>query len=882
MTKKFKISTIIPIYKVEEYLEETIESVINQSIGFDNIQLILVNDGSPDNSEEICFKYKEKYPENVIYIKQKNSGVSAARNNGLKHATAPVINFLDSDDIWEKTAYEEGLNLLEENQKITSVIYPIKFFDASSGNHPLNYMFNDEKKFFDIREDYQNIKLQSCSLIMKKEILKGKEFSNELKISEDARFLCEVFMDSPHIGKAKSFYLYRKRKNGTSAIQTSTQKKTWYLDTSEKSYKYIMDLSEKKYGEVLKFIQCYILYDFKWRMNISSETILSKQENQKYIETMKYCLNKIEDEIIADYPLLNALEKQYAINFKYNSKANYQIIDDELCINKKPICQSKEVPVFIDNVYEKNGQLQIYGRMPIIKNVIEKVYLKNQQKEKIYFSTYVLDEKNKYLKTINKEDNFEYLGIKLSLDLNKNNEYVLMAEGKKEYKLNYSFTYSSTLNNRFKSIYLRTPKHYVYYKKQKLHIKKKNILRKIILDLKCDYNLLKKKRIKSFIYRKCAGIARIFKTKKIWIISDRIQVAGDNGEAFFDYVSKTKIPNTKCYFAISKNSKDYKRLKNKYKNVIRYHSWKHKMLHLNADKIISAQADDYVTNPFGRSKYYIADLYRYKFIFLQHGITINDLSAWLNVNSKKIDMFVTSALEEYKSIISNEYKYNYDKEVVKLTGMPRYDKLLNNDYKLKKQIVIMPTWRKSLTSNVNVKDGTRKYNEEFRKTEYFKFYNSLINNEKLITTLKKKGYKIKFIPHANMMSQIDDFDKNDYVDFSNGVVDYSREFKENSLLITDYSSVCFDFAYLKKPIIMAQFDQENFYEGQIYNKGYFDYEQDGFGKVTKTLDETIKEIIKIIENDCKMEKKYIRKVEKFYKYTDKKNCERVYEEISKL
>ena len=65
---KYKISVIVPVYKVEQYLEETIESVIHQTIGFKNIQLILVNDGSPDNSEEICLKYKNKYPDNIIYI----------------------------------------------------------------------------------------------------------------------------------------------------------------------------------------------------------------------------------------------------------------------------------------------------------------------------------------------------------------------------------------------------------------------------------------------------------------------------------------------------------------------------------------------------------------------------------------------------------------------------------------------------------------------------------------------------------------------------------------------------------------------------------------------------------------------------------------------
>ena len=93
--KSFLISVVIPIYNISLYLEEAINSVINQTIGFNNIELILVNDGSTDNSEKICLKYLKKYPDNVKYIKQNNAGVSNARNNGMKIATGKYINFFD-------------------------------------------------------------------------------------------------------------------------------------------------------------------------------------------------------------------------------------------------------------------------------------------------------------------------------------------------------------------------------------------------------------------------------------------------------------------------------------------------------------------------------------------------------------------------------------------------------------------------------------------------------------------------------------------------------------------------------------------------------------------------------------------------------------------
>ena len=90
-----KVSIIIPIYNVEKYLEECIESVLHQT--YKNIEIILVNDGSPDNSDALCKKYEKKY-NNIKYIYQDNQGVSVARNNGLKNATGDFVYFLDADD----------------------------------------------------------------------------------------------------------------------------------------------------------------------------------------------------------------------------------------------------------------------------------------------------------------------------------------------------------------------------------------------------------------------------------------------------------------------------------------------------------------------------------------------------------------------------------------------------------------------------------------------------------------------------------------------------------------------------------------------------------------------------------------------------------------
>lgn len=103
-----KVSVIIPIYKTEEYLKECIDSVINQT--YKNIEIILINDGSPDNSEQICLEYCEKYS-NIKYYHQKNQGVSIARNVGISKAEGEYVFFLDSDDYIDKNFIKSSVDI---------------------------------------------------------------------------------------------------------------------------------------------------------------------------------------------------------------------------------------------------------------------------------------------------------------------------------------------------------------------------------------------------------------------------------------------------------------------------------------------------------------------------------------------------------------------------------------------------------------------------------------------------------------------------------------------------------------------------------------------------------------------------------------------------
>ena len=123
-----KVTVIIPVYNTEKYLAECIESAINQSLR--DIEIILVDDASPDNAGKICDEYAAK-DSRIKVIHQENQGVSAARNNGLEHANGEYVYFLDSDDMIEESFLEKAYNVAKANDSDLTVCDDRNFADRN-------------------------------------------------------------------------------------------------------------------------------------------------------------------------------------------------------------------------------------------------------------------------------------------------------------------------------------------------------------------------------------------------------------------------------------------------------------------------------------------------------------------------------------------------------------------------------------------------------------------------------------------------------------------------------------------------------------------------------------------------------------------------------
>lgn len=360
-----------------------------------------------------------------------------------------------------------------------------------------------------------------------------------------------------------------------------------------------------------------------------------------------------------------------------------------------------------------------------------------------------------------------------------------------------------------------------------------------------------------------ALLARKWKPN-VWLISERSTQARDNGYCFFKYLREQQ-PQCDVFYIIDKKAQDYKKIE-KYGNVIQYDSWKHYFYYCLSKIHISAHVGGCApsNSPICRR---IKRILNVKDVFIPHGVSYG-IAEFCLQKYTRIDLFICSGKTEYENVLKN---YGYQQSEVAYTGFPRLDQWHNIKVN-PKQIVLMPTWRLYLEQNPET---------VIENTEYFRRYQELILDEDLQKFLIQNNLRLIFYLHHNMQKYTDKFVcncENIEVVYDEERYDIQELLKSSALLITDYSSVHFDFAYMKKPVIYYQFDREEFFNKQ-YKKGLFEAEKNGFGPVAYRKEQLVNEVIRAYKNNFQMGDIYYKRMREFYQLYDNKNCERVYEAI---
>jgi glycosyltransferase involved in cell wall biosynthesis len=298
------ISVIVPIFNVETYLHKCIDSILMQS--YHNLEIILVNDGSPDNCGKICDEYATK-DERIKIIHKKNGGLSDARNAGIRIATGDYVSFVDSDDWLDANTYELIMNKVTQN-------------DADIGEFNINFVYDNEIRLKSINTDKEIYNTEDAM----KELIHAKTFQTTVwnkiyrrdciagiefpfgKTNEDEFWTYQIFSRAEKIVFLnKALYFYRQR--STSIMGNYSLKR---LDGVEGMYNRMCFIKNQFPGlylnsKIILLKACIFHYQIVIRFLKKDEGRKGKKLLCKYRKKIKFSFNEIA--------LMNLKDKAFVI-----------------------------------------------------------------------------------------------------------------------------------------------------------------------------------------------------------------------------------------------------------------------------------------------------------------------------------------------------------------------------------------------------------------------------------------------------------------------------------------------------------------------------------------------------------------------------------------
>ncbi|ALR32408.1 glycosyl transferase family 2 [Chryseobacterium sp. IHB B 17019] len=293
-----KVSIIVPVYNVENYLAKCLDSLINQT--HQNIEILVVNDGSKDNSEQIIQNYAQKYPEKIKPFVKENGGLSDARNFGIDRVTGDYIGFVDSDDYVTPTMFEEMVNLAEKHYSKMVVCNIQKVDQNGNVTQKLTQIPNMPEKI-DLNKNFSvfsDLSYFACNKLFKKELFNGKRFKKGAHF-EDIQLIPQLLLECKTIAQTQNFH-YQYLERTDSITKTHTEKGLDILKAVEEvemafeQSRYSGKRKELKNFQIFEGVYSFLAYlafvkDEKLFYEMSSKLgLFMKKRNIKIKDILKY------------------------------------------------------------------------------------------------------------------------------------------------------------------------------------------------------------------------------------------------------------------------------------------------------------------------------------------------------------------------------------------------------------------------------------------------------------------------------------------------------------------------------------------------------------------------------------------------------------------
>ncbi|QOW11335.1 glycosyltransferase family 2 protein [Kaistella flava (ex Peng et al. 2021)] len=217
-----KVSIIVPVYQVEKYLRKCLDSLVNQTL--EEIEILVINDGSPDDSQLIIDEFQEQYPLKIKSFLKENGGLSDARNFGLDKSTGEFIGFVDSDDEVSKTMFEEMYSLAKKHDAEMVICNLQKVDQNGTITQKLTQIPNMPEKI-DLKDNFSvfsDLSYFACNKIFKSELFKNRRFKRGIHF-EDIQLIPQLLLDCKTIAQTQNYH-YQYLERTDSITKTHTRK----------------------------------------------------------------------------------------------------------------------------------------------------------------------------------------------------------------------------------------------------------------------------------------------------------------------------------------------------------------------------------------------------------------------------------------------------------------------------------------------------------------------------------------------------------------------------------------------------------------------------------------------------------------------------------
>jgi len=360
-----------------------------------------------------------------------------------------------------------------------------------------------------------------------------------------------------------------------------------------------------------------------------------------------------------------------------------------------------------------------------------------------------------------------------------------------------------------------------------------------------------------------------------WLFIDRDNEADDNAEHLYRWVRR-EHPEINAWFVLNEASHDWPRLQAEGFRLIAHGSMEHWVLSLLCVNLVSSHMDTYIFRPVDER--YVSDFPKPQFTCLQHGVIKDDLSNWLN--GIPFDLFITTTQAEWSSIVADGTPYVMTRKEAQLTGLPRYDALFEPGQP-ENIVFVMPTWRADLVGKWDGKGQRREINQNFYASPYVATWKDVFDDARLKALLDKYGYRVVFFAHPCFEDYLEGLPFPSYVKKCSKLhCSMMDMIKRSKVMITDFSSIAYDMAYIGRPVLYYQTEKKADYtRSQNWVTGFFNYATMGFGPVCQDKGALLAALEQTLQTNGAMDAPYAERAEKTFAYHDRNNCQRVFARI---